>query len=117
MPPALLVIDNFLPGLNPGPSAELAMRLRAAGWRVETVSRQHNRLLRLADMVATTWRHRHAYDVAAVAVYSGSAFRWAEAVCAVLRAAGKPYVLTLHGGNLPAFAAAHPVRVRRVLAG
>ncbi len=42
---------------------------------------------------------------------------WAEAVCATLRAANKPYVLTLHGGNLPEFAARWPGRVSRLLRG
>jgi glycosyltransferase involved in cell wall biosynthesis len=66
-------------------------------------------------MVYTTWRRRGEYDLAQVDVFSGFAFRWAEAVCAVLRRAGKPYVLTLHGGGLPRFAATHPRRVRKLL--
>ena len=48
-------------------------------------------------------------------VFSGPAFVWAEVVCATLRLAGKPYVLTLHGGALPAFAQCWPGRVRRLL--
>ena len=116
--PPLLLIDNFLTaaGQNPGPTAALAGRLAAAGWPIRTTSRHANRLLRLGDMVGTVWRQRQHYAVAAVAVYSGPAFFWAEAVCAALRAAGKPYVLTLHGGNLPAFAQAQPDRVRALLA-
>src|SRR5690606_26152635 len=58
---------------------------------------------------------RKHYDVALVDVYSGPAFLWVEAVCHVLRHIGKPYILTLHGGNLPAFAQRWPRRVRRVL--
>src|SRR5262249_29651115 len=77
--------------------------------------RQTSRVLRLIDMVATTWLERRRYQVAQVSIYSGSAFRWAEAVCWVLRRVGKPYVLTLHGGNLPRFAVSQPARVRRLL--
>jgi glycosyltransferase involved in cell wall biosynthesis len=53
--------------------------------------------------------------VAQVVVFSGPAFIWAEAACAALRLVGKPYVLTLHGGALPAFAVRWPGRVRRLL--
>ncbi len=69
----------------------------------------------MADMLWTAWRRRREYRVAQVAVYSGPAFVWAEAVCAVLRRLGKPYVLTLHGGNLPDFARRWPGRVRRLI--
>jgi hypothetical protein len=37
-------------------------------------------------------------------VYSGRAFVWAELVCLALRMVRRPYILTFHGGNLPAFA-------------
>ena len=45
----------------------------------------------------------------------GPAFCWAEAVCWTLRKARKPYILTLHGGNLPSFARRWPKRIRGVL--
>jgi glycosyltransferase involved in cell wall biosynthesis len=66
-------------------------------------------------MVRTVWRERQQYQVAHVAVFSGPAFLWAEAACATLRAANRPYVLTLHGGNLPVFSRRWPGRVRRLL--
>ncbi|MGQ9569189.1 MAG: glycosyltransferase, partial [Anaerolineae bacterium] len=111
-------MGNFLStaGLNRGVCEDLAERLRAAGWQVITTSDKPARLPRLLDMVRTAWARRHDYDVAHVEVYSGPAFLWAEAVCAVLRRAGKSYILTLHGGNLPAFARRWPGRVRRLLA-
>ncbi len=115
--PPVLLVDNFLTGSgqNPSPTAELAVRLTATGRSVLTTSRHSNRGLRLADMIGTVWWQRRRYAVAGVAVYSGPAFFWAEAVCTALRAVGKPYILTLHGGNLPAFATAHPARVRALL--
>jgi glycosyltransferase involved in cell wall biosynthesis len=93
----------------------LAARLRLCGWNVLLTSEKKHRVARGADMVASAWALRHAYDVALVEVYSGAAFLWAEAVCAVLRLAGKPYVLTLHGGSLPEFASRWPKRVRNLL--
>ena len=95
---------------------DLADRLRRSGWQVTATSHATGRLARLADMLATAWRARRDYDVAQVDVYSGKAFVWAEAVCLLLRRLAKPYVLTLHGGNLPRFARRHPGRVRRLLA-
>lgn len=98
-------------------SAELGARLATDGAHVIFTSRVAQRVLRAADMSVSAWRNRRAYDVAVVDVYSGAAFRWAEWVAAVLRAAHRPYVLTLHGGNLPAFAARSPARVARLLRG
>lgn len=73
------------------------------------------KLQRLADMVHTTWTSRRAYDLAHVDVFSGAAFVWAETVCFELARLGRPYVLTLRGGNLPAFLQRWPRRTRRLL--
>ncbi|MEM7344601.1 MAG: glycosyltransferase family 4 protein [Chloroflexota bacterium] len=94
---------------------ELAQQLTENGWTVHTTSHQQNRLVRLADMISTTWRRRSQYSVAQVDVYSGAAFRWAEITCALLRRLGKPYILTLHGGNLPNFAKEATERVQKLL--
>ncbi len=94
---------------------ELAARLPLEGCSVVTTSSKRAKLARLLDMVGTAWRRRHEYDIAQVDVFSGPAFFWAEAVCAALALTGKPYVLTLHGGNLPPFAERHPARVGRLL--
>ncbi|MGC8731604.1 MAG: glycosyltransferase family 4 protein, partial [Halothiobacillaceae bacterium] len=113
----ILIVGNFISkaGGSRQVCEDLAGRLQDAGWRVITTSHRPARLVRLADMVATAWRRRHDYDVAQVDVFSGPAFFWAEVVAWVLRRAGKPYVLTLHGGNLPAFARLWPRRVRRLM--
>ena len=89
-----------------------AARLRESGRRVIATSKQPGRVARLLDMVSTTIAKRHEYGVAHVDVYSGPGFLYAEAVCAVLRLLRKPYVLTLHGGNLPEFSRRWPGRVR-----
>ena len=114
----VLLVGNFLSGSvgNRGVCEDLAERLRGAGWGVLTTSRRRGRAARLADMLATAWRRRREYDAAHVDVYSGPAFFWAEAAAWTLRRAGKPYLLTLHGGALPKFAARQPERARRLLA-
>ena len=68
-------------------------------------------------MLATVWQARHDYDLAHVDVYSGRAFLWAEAVCRLLLLAGKPYIVTLRGGNLVPFARRRPRRMARLLCG
>jgi glycosyltransferase involved in cell wall biosynthesis len=115
--PGILLVGNFLSGagFTRGVCEDLAERLAQAGWPVITTSHKPARLPRLVDMMATAWKHRHEYAVAQVDAYSGPSFLWAEVVCWVLRRAGKPYVLTLHGGALPAFARRWPGRVRRLL--
>jgi len=119
MTPRVLFVGNFLSSSRASLTVgeALAARLDSAGWTTLTTSGKRRRVARLADMVSTVWRRRADYDVAVVDVYSGAAFVWAEAVTATLRAARRPYVLTLHGGNLPAFASRWPRRVRRLLGG
>lgn len=117
MMPGILFVGNFLSsrGSNRTYCEEMADRIELRGWRVFRTSDRANKVARLADMVATAWRHRRDYDVAHVDVFSGPAFVWAEVVCFELRRLGKPYALTLRGGNLPAFASRWPRRVARLL--
>ncbi|CAG0992570.1 Phosphatidyl-myo-inositol mannosyltransferase [Anaerolineae bacterium] len=114
---SVLIIGNFLSGAggSRGVCEELAPRLESTGWNVITASSRQNRIMRLIDMIKTAVSQRQYYRVAQVDVYSGAAFLWAEVVSWVLRAVHKPYVLTLHGGNLPIFAARYPRRVRRLM--
>jgi glycosyltransferase involved in cell wall biosynthesis len=115
---AVLLVGNYLPSSagSRSISEDLGLHLSEAGWPVRLTSRRVNRVRRLADMLATTWSERNRYDAAIVDVYSGPAFLWGEAVCRLLRAMDKPYVLTLHGGNLPVYAGSQTARVRRHLA-
>ena len=105
--PSVLMVGNLLSG-SVGTRRDRKRWRRgwpARGWRVWTTSTEKARLPRLVDMLRSCWRLRDRYDVAQVDVFSGPAFLWAEAVCALLRRLGKPHVLALRGGNLPAFAA------------
>ena len=115
--PRLLVIGSFLPGfeLVRYAGGDVANKFLTSGARVIVTSGCRSRLLRLADMLLTSWRRRHDYDVAMVTVFSGYAFLYAEAIAWLLARLGKPYVLALHGGDLPAFSRRHAVRVRRLL--
>ncbi|GAB1472144.1 hypothetical protein MASR2M66_30220 [Chloroflexota bacterium] len=78
-------------------------------------SREVGRLAKLKDMVFTIWLRRSDYKIAHVEVYSGLAFYLAEIICLALKVAKKPYLLTLHGGNLPNFSQRWPGRVHRLL--
>lgn len=98
-----------------GVGQDLAGALKATGWSVLITSSRRNRVIRLLDFLSTVWWYRNRYDVAHVDVYSGPGFVWAELVCWVLRKLKKPYMLTLRGGNLPAFAQRTGRRVPRLL--
>jgi glycosyltransferase involved in cell wall biosynthesis len=113
----VLMVSNFLLASvgTRGVCDDLALRLASAGWPVLTTSSRSNRAARLLDMLRTSWNRRHLFDVAQVDVFSGPAFLWSELVCLLLRQIGKPYILTLHGGNLPAFGRRWSWRLRRQL--
>lgn len=113
----LLFVGNFLSekGNNPSAGEELAKRLQKQGYSVITTSNRRSRFFRFFDMLTTVWMRRADYEVAYVETYSGPAFLWAEYVCRILRLLCKPYVLALHGGNLPAFAQCSTSRVEQLL--
>lgn len=115
--PRLLFVGTYLaPPASRAISEDVAARLARAGWETRLTSRLSSRYARPVDILGTILRRRRDYDVAHVDVFSGAAFRWAEWACRALDHLGKPYVLTLHGGNLPEFSRRHPDRVRRLLA-
>ena len=116
-PPRVLFVGSFMPSaaLERYPSADLAMRLSASGWTTLLTARRETRLGRLADMVLTIYRKREDFDLAVVDVFSGKAFFLAEAAACLLRYLRKPFILVLHGGNLPRFSARWSGRARRLL--
>lgn len=98
-----------------GVGEDLAIELGKSGWEVIATSNKRGRSARILDMVTTVLKKRREYAIAQVEVYSGLAFLWAEVVCQILQWIRKPYVLSLHGGNLPTFAESWPKRVTRLL--
>lgn len=113
----LLFIGTYL---NPGQgsraaSEDLALQLQKLGWSTDCTSRIHWAPGRIFDMLRTVCQRRHTYSIAFVDVFSGKAFLYAEAACFLLRRFNKPYILTLHGGQLPDFARRHPQRVKHLL--
>jgi glycosyltransferase involved in cell wall biosynthesis len=115
--PPILIVGNFLSQSRSVRTVceDISAGLRARGWQVTTTSSLEERVPRLVDMLLTTWLKRDSYAVAEVDTYSGPAFAWAEMVSASLATLRCPFVLTLHGGNLPIFAKRWPRRVRRLL--
>ena len=115
--PPTLIVSNFLSRTlgNRAVCEDLAENLRSRGWPVLTTSARAAPVARVGEMVSTAIAARRRYRVAQVDVFSGAAFLWAEAACSALRVARRPFVLSLHGGNLPAFAGRYPDRVGRLL--
>ena len=97
---SILIVGTFL-SKHTGYTAvceEVAANLPRVGWTVFATSEKKSRLVRLIDMVFTTWRYHKLYDIAQVDVCSGFAFVWAEIICFLLKILNKPFVFTLHGG-------------------
>jgi len=70
--------------------------------------------MRLVSYLVTVWNKCGSYKVAHVDIFSGLGLAWAELVCWALRLVGKPYALTLRGGNLPVFAKGSSKRIQRL---
>jgi glycosyltransferase involved in cell wall biosynthesis len=115
--PAVLLVGNFS---SPFPGArtlgtEWAEKLAAAGWPVIRTSDQTKGLPRLGNMICTIYQRRRDFRVAQIELFSGRAFRGSEIVCRALRTLRKPYILTLHGGGLPAWGKRRPGPLRSLL--
>jgi glycosyltransferase involved in cell wall biosynthesis len=116
-PSGVLFVGAFLShgGGRRAVAEDLEARLAPLGWSARLTSRSRSRLLRVADMLWTAFRHRGEYEVAHVDVFSGAAFGWAELLARVFTGLGKPWIATLRGGGLPEFAAGRERRVRALL--
>jgi glycosyltransferase involved in cell wall biosynthesis len=113
----LLLAGNHLSsnGGSRGPIEDLSERLRSRGYECICTSTYRNGLVRAGDLLWTAVNRRGDFDAAIVDVYSGRAFLWAHALSRVLQRLGKPFVLALHGGALPEYAAWHSGAVRDCL--
>jgi glycosyltransferase involved in cell wall biosynthesis len=115
--PRLLMVFSFLSHTSGSHSVaeDLSNKLRDQTGGIIQVSPYRSGLLRSLHMVATTLWRRRAYDLAIVGLYSGRAFLWGEAVASLLKLLGRPFVISMHGGSLPEFAAQNPKRVKNTL--
>lgn len=112
----LLVSNLFSAGSHyGGVCVELSEKLIDHGWSTVTTSSLQNRYLRPFDMLKTILLHKDHYQIAQIDVFSWGAFRWAELSAFLLKKLGKPMIFTLHGGDLPNFAAQQPERVQKLL--
>ncbi|MEE1657663.1 glycosyltransferase family 4 protein [Microvirga sp. CF3062] len=102
----VILIGNFLSSTGGKRSVceDLAHELQSRGWETTCASDRTRPIAKLQHILETVWSQRHRYSVAQIDVFSGKAFIWALAACLLLRTLSRPYVLTLHGGNLPKFA-------------
>jgi glycosyltransferase involved in cell wall biosynthesis len=116
-PNSILMLGSFLSHTTGYRNVceELADRFEAEGWRVFRASVHEAPIRKLAEMLGAVWRHRASYAIAHLDVFSGQAFVWAYACGVLLRVLGKPFVATLHGGNLPEFSSRHAWFVTRFL--
>lgn len=91
----------------------LMQKLQADGYTCIKTSVYQNRLLRLADMLATIIFRNYA--VAHIDVFSDGAFRVTRICSFFLRVLNKKIIFTLHGGKLPEFYAAHEAQFTQVI--
>jgi len=102
---SILLIGNHLSTHqnNLALTEQLAGKLQEHDWQVLTTSDRVNKLTRLLAVVGTIISKRKKYKIALVDVFSGPAFIWAFLSAFFLKIFKKPFILVLHGGNLPSF--------------
>ncbi len=116
-PDGILLVGDFsaLRQNNCSVAEELRPRLKEAGWQVHVTAERQTGPRKLVEMLSTILALRDRYAVASVDVYSGRAFLWALVTTGALRSLGKPVVLVLHGGGLPAMAKRRGALLRLLL--
>jgi glycosyltransferase involved in cell wall biosynthesis len=113
----LLLIGNHFSGPNNNKNVwqDLANQLSNSGHKVIISSNQRNKIIRLLDILTTILRRKKDYQVAQIDVFSGPAFILAYLSGKILKRIRKPFILTLHGGNLPKFSLHFPKQVSWLL--
>ncbi len=99
----LLYIGNKLSkhGATATSIETLGTFLEAEGFEVFYASSKKNKILRLLDMIYTTWYYRKKVDYVLIDVYSTLNFWYAVIISQLCRVFNIKYVAKLHGGNLP----------------
>jgi glycosyltransferase involved in cell wall biosynthesis len=102
-------------GWVPAPAEELAPRLTERGYSCSLTSTALNRYARMADILLSIARQRKRFDILFLQVYSGPSFVVEDCASWLAQRLGKPVVMVLHGGGMPAFMARFPGWTKRVL--
>lgn len=99
----LLYVGNHLQNSqsNASYSAVLGPLLEQSGYELQYTSHKNNKVLRLLEMLWTTFSTRKKTDLVLIDTYSTQNFYYAVLVGQLCRVLRLPYVPILHGGNLP----------------
>ena len=99
----LLYIGNKLAqhGASPTMADWLPNFLETEGFKVVTASNKRNKIIRLLDMILTTYKNRKKVDLVIIDTYSTLNFYYAVIIAKICRNNKLPYIPILHGGNLP----------------
>jgi L-malate glycosyltransferase len=111
-------VGNFLSshGLNPTYSEALVPKLCEQGMAVRPASSFLNPFLRFLDMGTAVWNAPRRQACVIVDLCSGPrAFPAAYLVSRICRIMRKPYIVVLHGGNLPELISTSRGRLLRIL--
>jgi glycosyltransferase involved in cell wall biosynthesis len=103
------------PGWVPSPAELLASRLSALGYSSLLTSKDLRRFVRFREILQTILFKKNDYDILCLQVYSGPSFVVEDAASWLAHKIGKPIIMVLHGGGIPAFAQRYPNWMRRVL--
>lgn len=98
----LLYIGNHLQNSqsNPTFSAVLGPLLEQSDYHLRYASRKSNKMLRLLEMLWTTFKYKNSTDLVLIDTYSTQNFYYAFLVSQLCRRLQLPYIPILHGGNL-----------------
>lgn len=101
----VLLVGNFLSrhGVTPQVCETLHNRLRDGGWEVYTSSNKISHFSRIIDISLALIVKKNKYDLVIIDTFSGRGFWFASIAALIASFLGKPYILNLHGGNLPDF--------------
>jgi hypothetical protein len=101
----VFIVGNFLSshGLTPQVCETLSIAFRGEDWEVLTSSDKQSKAARMFDIVSSLIMNKNRYDLLIVDTFAGPGFWFATAAAKTASFLKKPYVLNLHGGNLPDF--------------
>ena len=98
----ILYIGNKLSSKGTVTTIEtLSNLLSSEGYGVVSVSNVQNKVVRLLDMLWSTFKYRKKVDVVLIDTYSTQNFYYAVGVAKICKLFNIPYIPILHGGNLP----------------